>query len=608
MLLFSVTVTVAQTNPIKVGDNVQVSTANATLIHEQPVVDVDPDNPQHLIACSHMFTSEPDVQIRGIVYISFDGGRSWVKSLQAEGEGLHPWCAFGHGGLAYVTTLGRSACHPNTCTYSTVELYRSTDGGRNWTKSEGYYHAGDHPYLTVDNISQKYRGTIYVSTMLGAMPYDDVTANHDWISSVPSGVAVYVSTDQGKSFSAPVSAYSSNGHDVPIMGATTVMADGTYVLMFPELMDSHHSPTVEHGANERENAWIKVAISRDSGKTLEPASVVATTNWGVDGGFSSPLQQGIAADISTGPFGNRLYVVWAAKELKRHRIWLSHSDDTGKTWSSPVAVDDGPANPSGGPNDFMPAVAVNGQGVVGIVWYDRRDNPDGLGWFTRFTVSLDGGETFLPSMRVSTAPMSFVGRHQATFTGRFFKNVYDNPTGAVGYSLGFAASPDGAFHAVWTDNRTGTPQLWTAPVIVSGTVLRNGSTELSDLVDVSSRAPVHIGSPQWDWSTGKFECDLFVKNTSAAPIAGPIKLRLLHLDSALGVLDGAKVDGRAVETGSVLEVSQNGLKSGEWSKPLHFTGQVKVLFGPHDPDAEERLQRIFTIDSKTFAPPSAGKQ
>src|SRR5438309_8431816 len=115
LLLSSVTVTVAQNNPIKVGDNVQVSTANSSLIHEQPVVDVDPDNPQHLIACSHMFTSEPDVQIRGIVYVSFDGGRSWVKSLQAEGEGLHPWCAFGHGGLAYVTTLGRSACHPKTC-------------------------------------------------------------------------------------------------------------------------------------------------------------------------------------------------------------------------------------------------------------------------------------------------------------------------------------------------------------------------------------------------------------------------------------------------------------------------------------------------------------
>src|SRR5207237_671464 len=156
-----------------------------------------------------------------------------------------------------------------------------------------------------------------------------------------------------------------------------------------------------------------------------------------------------------------------------------------------------------------------------------------------------------------------VGRHQATFTGRFFKNVYDHPTGAVGYSLGFAAGPDGTFHAVWTDNRTGTPQLWTAPVTVSGTVLRNGSAELSNLVDVSSSAPVHIGSPQWDWSTGKFECDLFVKNVSAAPIAGPLKLRLLHLDSAAGNVEGAKVDGKALETGSVLDVSSDGLKSGQ---------------------------------------------
>src|SRR5207253_9379250 len=114
-------------------------------------------------------------------------------------------------------------------------------------------------------------------------------------------------------------------------------------------------------------------------------------------------------------------------------------------------------------------------------------------------------------------------------------------------------------------------------------------------------------SPYWDWSTRKFECDLFVKNISSTPIAGPLKLRLLRLDSAVGHFEGAKVDGKVLETGSVFDVSSDGLKSGEWSKPLHFTAQVKVLFGPHDPDAEERLQRIFTIDSKTFAPPPLGK-
>jgi hypothetical protein len=41
---------------------------------------------------------------------------------------------------------------------------------------------------------------------------------------------------------------------------------------------------------------------------------------------------------------------------------------------------------------------------------------------------------------------------------------------------------------------------------------------------------------------------------------------------------------------------------------LRFTAQVKILFGPHDPDAAERLQRISTIDSRVFAPLAAGKK
>jgi hypothetical protein len=50
--------------------------------------------------------------------------------------------------------------------------------------------------------------------------------------------------------------------------------------------------------------------------------------------------------------------------------------------------------PNEGPDDFMPAIAVNPSGAVGVMWYDRRDKPDDLGYFVRFSASVDGGETF----------------------------------------------------------------------------------------------------------------------------------------------------------------------------------------------------------------------
>jgi hypothetical protein len=589
---------------IKVGDNVQVSAANGQQVHEQPVVDADPDDPQHLIACSHIFGSEPDhIFASSVAYVSFDGGHSWQQSFRA--EGIHPVCAFGHGGLAYLANLAWTPCSPGPCTYTTIGFYRSADGGRTWTKSPGYYHAGDHPYLSVDKFSQANRNAAFVSTMVPAEPYDD---DNDW-SAQPSGFALYRSDNEGRSFSAPVSAYSSHGHFMPVLGGTTVMADGTYVVTFPELMKSpftHDLPPMTD--KSAKNAWIKVAISRNGGKTLEHTATVATIGWELDPAIAASLKLGIAADTSSGPFQNRLYVTWQAKELRRYRIWLSHSDDMGKTWSGPVAVDDDPPNPSEGPNDFLPEIAVNDQGIVGLIWYDRRDNPDGLGWYTRFIASLDGGETFLPSARISSAPMSFAGRHITTREMLFSKSVSDAPTGIVGYSIGLAAGKDGAFHAVWTDNRTDVPQVWTSSITVSGKVLRNGSDELSALNDVSARVPIHIGNSYWDWTTGLFECDVFVKNVSSDPITGPLKLRVLRVDSTLGTIREVKIGERPVEAGSVIGIREDELKPGEFSKPVHVSARVNVIFGPHDQDIAERLERIFTLDLKVFAPPAAAKR
>ena len=591
----------ASNGAIQVGENVQVSVSNSKSAHEQPIVDADRDDPQHLIACSHIFGQEPEPFASAVAYVSQDGGRSWQQSFRA--EGIHPVCAFGRGGLAYIAILGRTACLPAACTYSTVDFYRSTDGGQTWSKSRGYYHAGDHPYLSVDNVSQANRDAVYVSTMLAAVPYDE---DNDW-STLPSGFALYRSDDQGKSFSAPVSAYSSHGHWMEVLGGTTVMADGTYVVAFPELMRSPFARDQSAGPTEK-NAWIKVAISRNGGKILEHTSTVATIGWNLDPAIASDLKLGIAADTTSGPFRNRLYVTWEEKHLRRHRIWLSHSDDMGKTWSEPVTVDDDPPNASERTNNFQPEISVNDQGVVGLIWYDRRDNPDGLGWYTRFSASLDGGETFLPSVRISAAPMSFSSRHHSTQESIFSRSVYDAPTGVVGYSIGLTAGGDGTFHAVWTDNRTGLPQLWTSKVTVSGKVLRNGSDGLSDLEDVSGRAGIHIGNSYWDWSTGVFECDVFIKNVSSDQIAGPLKLRLLRADSSLGPVRNVKIAERSVETGSVIGLPENGLRPGEWSKPVHVSAHINVLFGPHDPDIAAQLQKIFTIDLRVFAPPLTAKR
>src|SRR5206468_3253522 len=86
----------------------------------------------------------------------------------------------------------------------------------------------------------------------------------------------------------------------------------------------------------------------------------------------------LAIDTSRGPFRNRLYVVWPDRRAGHTEIRFASSVDEGRSWSASRAIND---NDSGDLTDqFMPEVAVNGNGVVGVMWYDRRTHPDNLGW------------------------------------------------------------------------------------------------------------------------------------------------------------------------------------------------------------------------------------
>jgi hypothetical protein len=165
----------------------------------------------------------------------------------------------------------------------------------------------------------------------------------------------------------------------------------------------------------------------------------------------------LAVDRSGGPFQGRLYAVWPdARFDRRTQILLASSSDEGRTWSAPrVVSDDGPASSTGDrPNHFMPMVAVNRTGIVAVSWYDRRDNPDNLGYWPRFSASLDGGATWLPSVRVSTSANLVRDDKETRFNS--------------GDTAGLAADAAGTFHLVWIDNRTGTHQAWTASVTVRG--------------------------------------------------------------------------------------------------------------------------------------------
>jgi Neuraminidase (sialidase) len=236
------------------------------------------------------------------------------------------------------------------------------------------------------------------------------------------------------------------------MGGTVVLADGTPLFLYEHAQGGGANPAT--GKTFVDASALMVARSSDGGETLDPVFKVADIQTSYNKPHTRTVTAAIAADRSTSKFTDRVYVVWGDVRTGRTEIMLSISSDRGTTWTAPIVVSDAPATTraSGGPDQFMPTIAVNKNGTVGVLWYDRRDSDDNLSYYARFSASTDGGVTWLPSVRVSESSHKAAGKSGTGVTG--------------GDTAGLAASADGIFHALWIDNRTGTQQVWTSGITV----------------------------------------------------------------------------------------------------------------------------------------------
>jgi hypothetical protein len=534
---------------ISVGPNVQVSRARAEHTHYEVLAAADPADASRLLACSFLFPAGGG-ETTTVVYASSDGGKTWEPTLGGEElvNTSDPACVYGPGGEAYyvASLLPRGERRR-------MKFYRSKDGGRTWGPATIFTYM-DRQYVFADTTSGPNHGRIYVNGNNRADPVSDVV--------------MFRSSDGGASFAGPAKRSGFGEFDANEMGNGVVLSDGTVVILFSETKKD------VRGKGERAaNNLIRVVASTDGGETLSPAVTVAERF--LEGGRKSLVNSHVAplpvlaVDGSNGPFKDRLYAAWGDQRTGRTEIWLSYSGDRGKTWSPAKPVNDDRPRPFGeyGPDNSMPAVAVNAAGVAAVSWYDRRDNPDNLGWYVRFTASNDGGETFLPSVRVSSAPATFPkadrwdlvpsitgGGDPFDRTGRKTLSVsvgLQNFTMNGGDTAGLAADAAGVFHPVWVDNRTGVPQLWTAPVTVAGRAVTHGSADLSALADVTDRLMLEsVGRPRMD-DTGLVTMAFRLKNTSKGPLAGPLKLRLLALRSELGEPSAANADNGLEHAGAV---------------------------------------------------------
>ena len=445
-------VSVAAQSPYLVGPNVQVSLAQSSFQHYETQIAADPARVDHLIACAYVVHSAKAID--NVFYVSFDRGATWSPTLTVP-VGTDPSCEIGLKGTAFAASI-QDIPRPDGNSDSFLVVHRSADGGGTWQASSIAIdtRSVDRNYLTVDDSHGPRRGRIYVHGYL--------RDNRDAAGkSLPSAFVLYTSADDGATFDHALMRPGTQPGTPWFFPANGVVTDdGTFVALVAELNKKKSNMSYRTDAASAPGAAdgsLEVIRSRDGGLTVDASTI---TDVYYDWRVPQLSMSSLAVDRSSSPFTGRLYAAWPdARADQRTQIFLASSDDLGRTWTAPRAVNDDPGLlPTGDrPNDFMPMVAVNKQGVVAVTWYDRRDNSDNLGYYQRFSASLNGGATWLPSTRVSSSA-NVTEAGDSRFNG--------------GDTAGLAADADGVFHALWIDNRTGVHQMWTATIAVRGVVRR----------------------------------------------------------------------------------------------------------------------------------------
>jgi hypothetical protein len=599
---------------IRVGPNVLVSKAHSELVHDEVLLNADPSNPDRLIGCSLAKTNDGILVSAGtppwygIAYMSDDAGKTWRLATEFKhtetAVGLDNHCAFGVDGTAFFIT-GVAETSPAKSdpprddldhkpdSYDYLLSRRSTDGGHTWsdwlTVVQGTYT--DRQYIIADDTNGKYRGRVYITGQSGVRSVDNEDQG--------TALTLWRSLDSGATYERPLKRLGAKLESLFNPWNPVIMSDGTLALPFIDI-----SGITGEGGNKQPYV-LKIVFSRDGGDSFSKSYKIADIRQ------NPPIVHTpyvLAVDRSEGPFKDRLYMTWADEKAKHSEVLLSYSADKGKTWSKPIIVNDDRPRPiknalsDKGPDDDIPAVTVNRGGIVGLMWYDRRDFADNQGYWARFSASLDGGETWSPSVKVSEKPNTYMHGEIPALATEVLKHKDDdkapkdpNPHVGVdvgryewitgGHTSGLAADGAGRFHALWIDNRTGIHQVYSSQIDVTGAAVKNGSPALADLADVSDKVDLQVLSTSYDEKAQTVTISARLKNHSKDTLRGPMKARVVVLQSDFAVPHVANADNQMAGTGAVWDFSSL-LNNGEL-KPDETTQAKTLLF---------HLQDVWPLD------------
>lgn len=411
-------------------------------------------------------------------YFSKDAAQTWQGGLLPIQPGFtgggDPSVAFGGNGNVYYACMNFELI-PSDETWSTgasaMFVFKSTDGGENFTGPTEVVSSAtmtgfhDKEFITVGSLTDK----VYMSWVLGDdirfAGSDDEAATFDAPAPTDN---VLVNDPENDSNKGPVIA------TVEIPNPEGPGSEEVYVAWFSDLNgDTPARILFDKSTNGGASFGTDIVVENDVNPF--PKRQFHTVFGDEDrtsllGEFGDPVSNPsnafrvnsfpsmAACKNGASPYFGQVYIVFADNRFGDGDIFFKKSEDRGDHWPGTLTrrVNDDPSR--NGKDQFFPSISVDENCKINVSFYDRRDDENNQKFHLYFSHSTDGGATFSPNARVTTAPSTNV-QFEGFFVGDYLQNA-----STVATSSEFHHQVDRAA-ALWMDTRDGGQDVYAASIL-----------------------------------------------------------------------------------------------------------------------------------------------
>lgn len=366
---------------------------------------------------------------------STDGGATWTDQLFFA-DALYPELVWESDPGLGVDKQGNFIAHTLAidpfADNSDICVYRSTDGGQTWSDPARVVGADfgfeDKQWMAIDRSNSVNADNIYFAWTR----FPDFANTRIMFS---------------------------KSEDTAQTWASVQLSDGVNSVQWPTV-------TVDH-TGKVYVAWvrysppsIRMRTSQD-GELFTPEQSVVSTQTGstsLNGNIWVFSFAAMEADISdSSPYQGNVYIAYMDGMPGNEDIYFIKSTNGGGGWSPPLRINDDSAG--NGRDQFHPWISVNEDGIITVVFLDRRNDPANLSYDLYMSQSFDGGDSWTPNLRISNSssyPWAALaaGQLNTSFDPRKQPMATSPMAGLIGEYVG-VSSVDRYVNMIWTDTRLG---------------------------------------------------------------------------------------------------------------------------------------------------------